>query len=327
MIGIVAGHFICHGFFPEGYPIFSEANPVEKIIICLNIFVCFGTNLFVIISGYYGIRLSWKSLINLWILTTFYSLMYILVNGPITISSVLHSFIISSTKQWFFRSYFWLLLMSPLINAGINALNNKGLTYSTLLCFILCCISGWYLENENIVGHNFHQLLFAYILGAFIKRNSFKQKITSKQAIWGFTVTCTLGLVFLFLYQKRGTFMHLTHNSPFVVASAFFSMIFFLRLSFNSKVINYAAKSVPAVLLLSDMVFSKQLYTYINLKLSTCGFSISLLGILAILLVSVFLVSFAIDQLRILVSHLLANRLYSTLDKITLNLSKTWNLE
>lgn len=257
MVGIVIGHFICHGFFPDGYPTWNEACLAEKLVICVNIFVCFGTNLFVLISGYYGIRLSWKSIINLWILTTFYNLLYIFVNGPITVSTVLHSFIISSTKHWFFKSYFWLLLLSPIINAGIKALSNKELTGSSILCFILCCVSGWYFENENLFGHNFYQLLLAYILGAFIRRNSIKQKISKIQACAGFITSCIMGIAFMLLYQKRGIPMHLTHNSPFVVASALFSMIFFLHLSFKSKAINYAAKSVPAILLLSDMVFSR----------------------------------------------------------------------
>lgn len=118
MAAIVVWHFIVHGVYqsslPESVSMSAETFD-DSLLLATSLFVCFGTNLFVLISGYFGIRLSWKGILNLWLLTSFYNFLNIIVNDQVTLSSVVHSQIISSTEHWFFQAYLWLSLLALLL--------------------------------------------------------------------------------------------------------------------------------------------------------------------------------------------------------------------
>lgn len=70
MAMIVVYHVIIHGIAPTG--ILPKTIPP---MLCAP--VIFGVNLFVLISGYFGIKLSWRSFLSLMYIIAFYKLFHL----------------------------------------------------------------------------------------------------------------------------------------------------------------------------------------------------------------------------------------------------------
>lgn len=299
MISIVVYHFVFHGLF--GNSLFGSISPIsgnERFIVDITLFFTFGTDLFALISGYFGVHLRWKSIINLWILCSFYYLIALIVNGDYSISKIIHCFIIASKDQWYFTSYLWLLVASPILNTGIAKLTNRDFRVLIIIGFILNCIGGWYFEGENVTGHNFIQLVFIYIIGTYIRKDPKIMSISRHILISSYIVTCALAIAFIHLYTKRGVALMTFHNSPFNVISAVLIFCFISSFNIKNKYINYIAKSMPAVLLLSDVSLKIPLYGFLNKTYIEHGCTTYTLSIFCGLLFAVFALSTTVDQLR-----------------------------
>ena len=181
MAMIVIWHFIVHGIFHEGMPVtYAVSGPLPSrslIPLLISFLVIPGSDIFVMISGYFRIKLKWKSVISLWLMCAFYNLVNVFVNGPVNASTILHAFIISSCGHWFFKAYFWLLLASPILNKAIDNFTSRELRITVIIGFVLTCISGWYFGNDNVNGYNALNFFFLYILGAFIDKENIRERI------------------------------------------------------------------------------------------------------------------------------------------------------
>lgn len=319
MAAIVVWHFIFHGVYQSNLPEYVSLTSAEShediFLLAISLFICFGTNLFVLISGYFGIKLTWKGIVNLWLLTTTYNLLSVAISGSISISSILHSLVISSTEHWFFQAYLWLMLASPLLNSGIDSLDQRKLTFLVIVGGILCCVSGWFFENNNSTGHNALQLFYVYIIGRYIYKIALPNKITSVKAAIIYMGSCLCAIVFMMLYQRRGTFMHTHHNNPFILISSIAVFLLFTKMSIKSKSINFIAKSVPAVLLISDMVFDESIYSIVFDYFQQFGIGLKFGVVMIVMLIAVFIVSILIDLIRRLLAWKLCPILSDKLNK------------
>jgi len=313
MIAVLACHFVCHGFFPEtGMSLDSVPSGVNGVVMFLTVFLMFGTNLFILISGYFGINLSWKKIVGLWSLCSTYNLLELLVNGGISVSSIVHCFLISCTKQWFFQAYFWLLISSYFLNAALKHLSDIHLRLVVLMGLFLVCVSDWFLTNPNSGGGSCIQLIYMYIVGAFIRRDSIIKKI-SRHAPWIYLTSCLMCIVFLFLYTTRGTGMAFQHNSPFSIVSSVAVFLIFVNLKINSTVVNRVATATPAVLLISDSVLSAQIYRIVYRCCQSLSFGS--VGILVGIIVVLFVIGVFTEYIRLLIIGPLNQKLSSYLSQ------------
>ena len=82
---------------------------------------------FVLISGYFGIRLSFKKLSAFYIQVLFYNIVAYLVCSVISNDFSVKNFIISflplshNQDLWFIRTYLYLMLLSPIINKYLSS--------------------------------------------------------------------------------------------------------------------------------------------------------------------------------------------------------------
>ncbi len=115
MVLIVLHHCCVHGPLastPSAWALFALTVP--------------GVDCFVAISGWYGIRFTWDKFLRLWGVIAFYSLLlWGISNGlawwhgtPLRLIPVI-------TGNWFGGSYLGLMLIAPLINAGIETLSRE----------------------------------------------------------------------------------------------------------------------------------------------------------------------------------------------------------
>lgn len=301
MIMILVWHFICHGIYFDKFPSaetilsFEDLGRENGILLFVSIMMMPATTVFVLISGYYKIKLTWKSFVSFWLLCFFYNLVRVLFSGEIHVSAIIRSFFISCSFHWFIKAYFWLLLISPLLNTVIEAYDVHRMRWVAVIGFILCGVSGWFFGN-NTDGYNVTYLSYAYILGAYLrKENCFCNVSGEKWLLLYFITICVeYVVVMLFFCLLHKNFNYHYHCCPFVIVAACCLFLSFRSLSFHSRYINVWASTMIALLLLTDDCFHVRLYNYIH-RVYESGNEFVLLTLIGVAIVAI--ISSAIIEL------------------------------
>lgn len=188
MLMIVMHHFAVHALYPD--TILNNNSILATSIdgVCIAFFHCFfliGVNVFIIISGFFGLKCSFKGFFKLYLIMFFYNFVYYGLKTYVHYDELLFSDIISfiinivfpfgHNRLWFMSSYIVLYFMAPLLNTAIKSFDKKSFIY----VIILLTITNVYLGNikliENTTGHNVLNFIYLYIIGAFIKQCKFER--------------------------------------------------------------------------------------------------------------------------------------------------------
>ncbi len=140
-----------------------------------------GVTLFILISGYYGIKFSIKKLVKLECLMVSLSLVefvliFIFMRETMTNAELLKQLVKSvlpfiTRKYWFYSSYVCLMIFSPYINKLADSLEKKE--YKRLLaCFVVIFSvfpTIFYFEIMQDTGKGVVQMLMVYLIGRYLK--------------------------------------------------------------------------------------------------------------------------------------------------------------
>lgn len=227
-----------------------------------------GVNLFVLISGYFNIKLNWKNLLTLICTVAFYNIVSIICKWQITGRTPMLGEIagcfppLCNTHWWFINSYFILMLLSPIINTALDKATDKRYKYTLVILLFTSCISGFCFKNFiNIDGYNTFQFITIYVLGDATRRFNLPARITIKQHICIY-VTSTLCIFTLSFFASRTIF----YNNPLIIISALSLFCLFAKLDFKSKTLNYIATFMLPVYLLQDSSTGTIIYKYLYAK-------------------------------------------------------------
>lgn len=259
MFMIVIVHF-------TGHNIMSAANPVqlgEKNWWAANFLESFSecaVNCFVIISGFYGIKISLKKIVLFLLPILFYELVI-----SIIYFGTYHHISFSPFHYWFVRVFFALMLISPLLNKSLALLSKKQIQIILLLLlvfFVLPPIS-YISGNDHCISgnHGKNLLIFVilYVIGYYL-RNHF---IAKKPAWFYFLVYLILGSFLLFEtfllakvgYYKGSSSLSYNYDNFLIVGMAVCLFLFFSKLNIKSKVVNWIAGSSFFVYIISENQF------------------------------------------------------------------------
>ena len=161
MFMVVVSHFVDHNILEKNTPVelggdnFIVSHLLNSLCIC-------AVNCFVLISGYFTIKLSLRRILLFLIPIAFYQFLLSVVFYPFN-----HSISISPFRYWFVSPYVGLMLLSPLLNKGLEQLSWKGLRNIIcvlLLLFVLPVIS---VSGQN--GRNLFMFILMYLTGYYIR--------------------------------------------------------------------------------------------------------------------------------------------------------------
>ena len=276
MVLITLGHFVLtFGLYQLPDCVFISSTVISSASayiphIALYSLCVVGVNLFILISGYYQIRLTWKGLFRFIALCVFYNALVLLVDWLVqdafTIRKLVKVFIVSKTVNWFFPDYFCLMLVSPLLNRAVKALDLKNLRRVVAILFVVNCISGFVFQNENVSGYNAYQFFFLYILGSWIRKD-LTVRSKSKEFYLGLYLISSIILSLLALLILSFTDQSLRqlyyYNNPLVVAASVALFLFFTKISLRSPFINLIASTVVAVLFV-QLILMRSFSPYIH---------------------------------------------------------------
>ncbi len=212
----------------------------------------FHVNAFLLISGYFGIRMRAKGFFRFFIPCAFYSaliwLVFALYYGePLTVTGLLKRFhfFYRESPWWFVENYFFLFLTAPLINAALARSRQEVLLFLGLLAFLNIVCGGVLHSGFNSNGFNYNHFVFMYFTGGCIRRFDFS--LSRNRCLLGYAVVTAL--IFL-----ESTFVHAIRDyiNPLVVAQAVLVFLLFKTVRVQSALVNSVAASVFSVYLMHD---------------------------------------------------------------------------
>lgn len=308
-------HFNINGWHPDvlsGCSAFSwttlQGNLIESFCIA-------AVNVFVMISGYFAIKLSVKSVLNLYIrcfiigLITY--LAYLLIaHEPLSVSA-LGGRVLAFTHNhwWFVISYLGLMAISPILNMGCEALSKR--TYLSVLAMLTVAIIyfGWWKHMEMTYGgYSLIHFIYLYIIARYLKLHVDGVQTSQYRWLWlGLFVVSAMCLCAMSYSMSRNMF---TYDNPIVVLEAIFLLLFFLSIPFYNRFVNWAAASVFSAYLIQESPYLGYRCIYPAVNDSVANGALGGGAILfALYVVGVLVISILIDQIFVVPVIRWSNRL------------------
>lgn len=270
----------------------------------INSFLIFAVNAFVLITGYFSVNLQKEKLVKLIVPVLLYTILFITV--PYFIQrdygdAIRSIFFLSHGPYWFILDYFFLMILSPLLNEGYNKLNkHKSCILIGALLIVNCYFGFLWGDKVNYNGYSLMQFVLMYLIGRHIR--VFGLDIKCKWALF-FYVTCSLLNGVLFFMTIKYGYEHLTwkityYNNPLVIASAVFFFTVFLKINISSSLVNYLSSSAIAIYLLQNTpLVGKYYYQTVSEYYINNGNIWMALGLILILSLLICIVSLIVDKI------------------------------
>ncbi len=293
----------------------SSISTVVRVFIESLTVVC--VNVFVLISGWFGIYPKIKSVGKfifqcLFFLIGIYVVVCIAGNGPKGVMVTMKYFFMND-GYWFVKSYIVLMILAPEMNLFAEKSSQK-LFLTILRCFFSfqAIYGGWFSHSAVffVDGYSAMSMIGFYLLARYIKK--YPSKLTSLRH-WQYlglyiliaVVMTAMSIASIVWFPPLYADMIVNklvvcYVNPFTILAALFLFLFFAKLEFYSKTINWIASSCFAVYLLhtNTLVFDKFLITVQHLFANNRG--IKALFLIFLFLVGVFIVSVLVDKVRLI---------------------------
>lgn len=221
-------------------------------------------NCFVLVSGYFGIKLRVRSMLKFYLQCLVIGVVsyvaYVALAGESVWSwQVMAERLLAFTHNgwWFVVSYVGLMLLSPLLNKAVEHMTKKELLLSVVLYGVVILYLGWYQKVEwTNAGSSLISLAWIYIIGRYVGAHARGEHIRRYRWWWlaGYLLAslALFGVVMLRYHCGWAVRYPLDYNNPFVVIAAVMLLLFFLSWRFESKVVNWLAGGVFAAYLLQE---------------------------------------------------------------------------
>lgn len=280
-----------------------EADPFDSFLKVLSEQLCIiCVNVFVLISGWFGIRANIKGVISLLFQVFFYHILicclFIFLGETIPLKTIIKGFYFGY-PYWFVIAYLILYVISPILNAFTESASPRMFASVLISFFLMEFIYGW---ATNVAAFNGGYTAISFI-GLYLLAQFIRKYLLAFQTI---SICANLILYFIFSIVPVGVFFIIGHkfnmvaySSPFVILSSVFFFLAFNKMKISSKVVNYFACSVFSIYIihLHPLVFP-HFIKFMNAAYVILG------GYVYTLFVIVFAVCFGIvctivDKLRI----------------------------
>ena len=218
-------------------------------------------NVFVLISGWFGISFKWKGLQKLifqwFFLAILVSVLLISLGESLTIIGCIKS-ILSFQYYWFIYSYLLLFVFSPVLNAFIRYASKRQVETVLLCFFVYELLFGWiksYSDFNN--GYSCVSFWGLYLLARYVSVYkpfwSLKSVSFDIGIYFGASLISALFLVaFLWSGVNHDVMTKMlvrfnSYTSPFTIVAALFLLLGFSKIKFQRKAVNKIAMSSFAV--------------------------------------------------------------------------------
>lgn len=293
---VIVHHLVIKSAQTCGYthPFNLEQDGVNGLFI--NGLVLGGVNIFLLISGWFGIKKIGMQIIRLVFDCFFYcfvsNLFCIYILGyPFSWNELFFS--CSFTHNWFVYAFIIFLLLSPIVERSLAGTDEKTMRYFVILLTIVNVVFGYFGGIFRHNGYNAYNFVYLFMIGRYLHMISINHerqyRLLSKWSlpIW---LLCALLLAvgFIFISEMKDWDKGLAqnyfgYNNPLVILSSISLFIPFSVMKIKSKIINRLAKGVFGVFLLHTTT------TFIYYRINIIGSLYKQHGYMAVFLSAIVL--------------------------------------
>ena len=257
-----------------GYSKVSGVNLIYGIVI--NSLCNTGVSLFVLISGYFGMKFNIRKIISIELTTVFYALLTLAVKYvcglPVTVKEVFYSFFpVSSRIYWYITSYMLLMIFSDYINLIPEKLSKKSFQKLILIMLIIFSVLPSIIQVHIMgdAGKGVLNMLLIYLIGRYLKKYDIQIKSSIKLII---SIILLLGVEILVNYLCSmlrggiGIYAPFARDcSIFIVILSVLIFLYFKKIELVSPFINMVAKNIIGIYLFESAV---RIVIYIKFDIS-----------------------------------------------------------
>lgn len=231
MLMIVAYHYTILGFYEEEL----LQSPNKIFVDLFGMFGKTGTDLFVLISGYYMVeqRFQLRRLLDLlgtvWFYTVGAMLVFVLL-GRVNLSrsAVLDALLpLHSTQYWFVNYYVLMMLFAPFLNVLLHALDRRQHALLCALCIMLVTVLPEFLHTYYAPG-SLPLFLTLYVCAGYCRLHVRHEERTARRCLWLACILlglCVLRAVLTDVVCRRiGDTKHLANAVAFMGAYSPFAL-------------------------------------------------------------------------------------------------------
>lgn len=282
MLLIVVQHYVVWGVKCSPHALFDTSTLTGGgdffLMEALYLTSCIGVNCFVMISGYYLIDKNcfrWKSLMNLWVTTMFYSVILYFVTAKLTgsfnLRELINSFLpIWSRQYWFVSTYMVVMLLAPFFAKLATRLSKKSYQVMLVILFALSFMVPY--GSQFAGGQSVMWMSFVFLLSGYIRLHGFFETIIANAGKIAILLCLAYLLAFYIVDAIKlshvfgaGFQLHaFASDSPIF----FLSLVFFLltirsRQTSDNSWMKYSVNIAPYILAVYLIHMNRNFYPFI----------------------------------------------------------------
>lgn len=315
MLMVMAVHTNYYNIGVDSHIITTRMIPISLCAFFESIcVVC--VNVFVLISGWFGIKTSWKGGANIIFQVFFYCLLiacvFVLLGLPVPLKDLGKSFLLGSS-YWFVPSYILLYIFAPVLNSFVSSVSRESFKNFLTVFFVLEFIYGVLRQDGNFIhGYSAISFMGLYLLARYVRLYPGRWFGKSAGFYWGVFFACAVVNTVLMvggMYYLGHPIYNLTfYSSPVVIIGALSLLLAFSKMEFQSKAINFCAASAFAMYLIhQNNLIIPYWNSFFIKQFETSPFYIYMLYTVGVL-AGVFVLSVVVDRVRIWMWNLLFKR-------------------
>lgn len=271
-------------------------------------------DVFVLISGWFGITFKIKRIGGFLFQCLFFSIIVSIIIWLIKgmphmdVKSIVGTLFIGKSYYWFVKCYLLLYVLSPVLNSFIDNADENKVGLIVLLFFVIMLIYGWSDSMPEFQsGYSCISFVGLYLLARYVRK--YCKAICNKPSIIFaaiYIISSLLMAMIYFMLNKINAPYEITrfvfsYDNPLVIAGAMSIVLLFSKIDFTSSIVNKVAKSSFSVYLLHSGPIAWPLYLSVCNQISRSFAGSNMYLVMFIFLVGVFILAIIIDQIRLII--------------------------
>lgn len=298
-------------YYSLGFPKYADfvASPVPTFFRSFFESVSLvSVNLFVLISGWYGIKFKGAGLVKLifqsvFIIGLVYSIGIALGFAEFSADGILQCFL-TTNGAWFVRAYIGLWIFSPILNKFVEDADKRTFTLVLASFYVFQTLYGFYPYRANFIADGYSTFSFVglYLLAQYVRK--YQPGIYERPEAW-LMASLAIYVVGNFLITIYATDLEIVdlsilYTNPLCVLVALSMLLVTVKMEPTfSRVVNYIASSAFVVYLIHICNhWTAAEYKRMALQIYNEYSGLEYLGMIALFLLAVFAAGILLDQIR-----------------------------
>ena len=300
-------------FFSLGSPTGTEMleNPLSSFARLLFESLSIGcVNMFVLLSGWFGIRPKISSFSNFifqcaFFLFGIYTFCLLIHFAELNFHGIMGCLLLLRWN-WFIKAYLLLYILSPVLNSFIESSTQKQHRNVLICFFVFQSIFSWMVNAAVFFESGYSTISFIglYLLARYFAK--YKHKLVQnnrKVYLFIFMLVTIMGAIASYISGRIGIpylpNLIFRYDSPLVIAASLSLLFYFSKLNIQSKVINWIGASSFAVFLLhTNPNLCEQYFVPIVQKIYQQNNGFLCILSISTFLILIYVVAILLDQIR-----------------------------